>query len=828
MKISEFNGAFATRPSLLTLTVDEFEARCHRHTMHPLVRSEVEEEIRERPGDAVNIYRQAKTKESGPAFSPVVLREGATRKADHVVEVHAFIADLDGIDDGVVSSIMETLSSAGVRFWAWTTFGHGWKHPSAWRVVVPFSVPVIIDCQPRVWFAVWSRLNEALFRGLVDGSTKDACRLHFYARAPLWAGSLERGAYENDPPTWVTSPGDTFDPTSTAEDARASIKETDAVKVTRGPLEVTNGDALRLWARDVLDRERSKLARVADGSKHQALLTTARLLGGLTPHGVSETEVFDELRSILSVWRAQGKSVGSQAKDESTIRDGIRHGQKEPIYPERGQLERYMFTLDDVDPTIMRNVNAWADALTSGAQKETPAGDDAGVKLRLVKRGDNEAQTSKTLALDDTACNLWERFGSLPGIANMFAEELEVRVDYRQPGLMLASGIALAHALAMRRFVFDGLTSTILLCSVAGTATGKGAPQSFIASLLRSTWRQVMGPDDFSSTAAFLSRLEECTSAQHGQCFVVDEYGPQLKMMLNEKNVSQGGLRPALLRIATTNTGTTSFAKPLAQGGGEREMVAPSIVLYGSTTPEALHDAIGPMAARDGFMGRHLWFTALSKLPAYNRGQKRGPVGAALVTALEGKRDAHLAWVSRVPDDGATLYKPDQVIASDDARVIFDDYRERCDASRRAEQDDVTEGVMGRTVEHALRVALSVASMCETRGGLPKIDAVIAQLACEIADYSAAIIAKHLQQHAGGVDVWDRKVAKVRRAAMRITEQGAPMTSSALMRGANVNSKDLLDVLVYFKQSMQLERYGLADVLRKAEAKAQRAKDGDA
>lgn len=828
MKISEFDGAFSTRPSLLTLTVDEWETRCQRHTQAPLVRSHVEGDVRERPGDAVNIYRAAKVKEAGPAFSPVVLREGSTRKAENVVEVHAFVADLDGVDDAIVVSILDTLAAAGLRHWAWTTFGHGWKHASAWRVVVPFSSPVIVDGNARLWFAVWSRLNEALFRGLVDPSTKDACRLHFYARAPLWAGSLERGAYENDPPLWLSSSGESFDPSATVDEARQSMAETDADKATRRRDEVTSGEAVQMWARDVMARERRKLAAVPDGQKHHELLKTSRLLGGLVPHGLSESEVFSEMRGVLNIWRAQGKSVGSAAKDEGTIRDGIRHGQAEPIYPDAAQLDRYTFTLDDVDPQILRNVNEWADRIVAGIpEKETPAGDDAGVKLRLVKGGETKA-ADPMLSLDEQADNLWQRFAGLPGIPSMFAEELEGRVDYRQPGLMLAGGLAMAHALSMRRLVFDGLTSTILLCSVAGTATGKGAPQSFVSGLLRGSWREIMGPDDFSSTASFLSRLEEATNGQRGQCFVVDEYGPQLKLMMNEKNVSQGGLRPALLRIATTNTGIASFAKPMGQGGGEREMIAPSIVLYGSTTPEALHDAIGPMAARDGFMGRHLWFTGLTRLPGYNRNQKRGPVSAALVQAIEAKRDAHASWASRAPADAASLYLPDQVTASDEARTIFDSYREACDERRRQEQDDVTEGVMGRTVEHAKRMALAVASLCETRGGIPKIDARVAQLCCDIAGYSAAIIAKHLQQHAGGADVWDRKVAKVRRAVMRITEQGAPMTSSAIMRGANVNSRDLLEVLIYFKQSGQLDRYGLADVLRKAEAKAQRAKDGDA
>jgi hypothetical protein len=846
VKISDFANARAVKPELLTLSVDDFEARCRAYVERPLVRSHVEGDVRERPAEAVNLYKHAGTKEGGAAFSPVVLRPGSSRKAVNVVEVHAFVADLDDVGDEHVDAIARTLEAAGIRHWAWTTFGHGWKHPrGAWRFVVPFASPVVVDGDLRLWGAVWSRLNESLFRGLIDGSTKDVCRLHFYSAAPLIVGTLERGCWENDRPLWTSCPGALFDPQVIVDDARRSIAETIAANANRPKTRAVNvdGDATRQWAQDALQREIGKLAALPDGQKHDALLRTARLLGGYIPHALSDGEVTSALMGILNVWKAQGKQVGPIGKDAATIRDGIEHGKREPIHPTERELDRYRYQYDEVDPEQLAAVNARFDdvvakikageAIDDEAQdeeKEAPAGDDAGAGgLRLVKGSGNEARTKKTVSPDAVAGNLWERFSALSGIPRLFAAEIERRVDYRQPGLMLGGGLALAFALGMRRFTFQGVTSSMIVASVAPTSTGKGAPQKLVTNLLRNSWLPIVGPDDFVSSAAFLAGLEAATNAQTGQIFNVDEYGPILKVILNDRNVALGSLRGVLLKVVQANTDTLTFAKSKMEGGGGRALTAPTIVIYGSTTPEALHEALSSMSTRDGFMGRHLWMTALSTLPRFNRAQHRGPVAPELVAAIEAKRDEHTAWVSRAPKDQSSLYLPDEVDADAAADGILLDFREACDDRRRKEQDESLEGSTGRSAEHAKRIALALAVATETRGGLPKVDATIARLACEIAEHSATVIERHLAQNAGGADPWERKVAKVRRAVARLNERGEKLSRSSIMRSANLGADDVHDVLVFFEESEQAEKLGTSGLLKKKEPKAKaQGQDGDA
>lgn len=840
MKISEFANAKAVRPELLSLSVDEFEARCRAYVDKPLLRSPVELDVRERPAEAETIYKHAGTKEGGKAFAPVVLRAGETRKAASVVEVHAFVADLDDVGDDVVDKITRNLCAANVRHWGWTTFGHGWRHPlGAWRIVVPFAAPVVVDGQPRLWGAVWSRIGEAMFAGAVDGSTKDVCRLHFYAAAPLVVGTLDRGAFDNEPPLWISGGAEVFDASAIVDEAKRSMAETAKANAARpkasaSSASMTEAEALRQWGEATLEREIGKLAAVPDKHKHDALLKTARLLGGYCPHALSESEVFSSLVGVLSIWRAQGKKVGAQAKDEATIRDGINHGRGEPIWPKSRDLDRYLYTVEDVDAEVMANVNAWADALGQEVQaddagdeeKETPAGDDAGARLRLVRGGSNETRTEPKVAHDVIANKLWERFAALPGLPGLFARELEARVDYRQPGLMLGGGIAICSIVAMRRFTFQGVTSGLIVCAVAGTATGKGAPQDLVGGLLRHTWSDVMGPDDFVSSAAFLAGLEAATGAQTGQAFIVDEYGPQLKVMLNDRNVAMGSMRGTLLKVATANTKTLSFAKPQGQGGGKRDLIAPTIVLYGSTTPEALHDALSSMSTRDGYMGRHVWCTDLAVLPRFNRNVKRGPFDHALVEAVTRAREAHKSWVQRLPPDGTSLYVPDEVGIDDDAAEMLLDFREKCDEARRKQSDETVEGSTGRSAEQAKRIALALAVASDTKGAIPRINAIVMRLACDIAEHSANVIEKHLASQTGGADPWERKVAKVRRAVMRLRDRGDTLSMSTIMRSANASKDDVTDVLIFWRESGQQERMGTAEIL-KAREKKEKREDGN-
>jgi hypothetical protein len=808
--VCDFASALDKDPKGRDYSVDEFEAVCRTYAAAPLVRHRVENAVRDNPPMAETAWNEVK--KEGACFSPVKYRDGTQRKKVNVESVTAYVVDLDGIPSDFVAALFAGLEADNVRHWAWTTWGHGWKtEGECWRVVIPFADPVAVE--PGLWPAVWSRINESFCGGMNDRSTHDEGRLHFYPRAPFVVGDAN-GWRHNTPPQWRSFAGEMLNPSVFVEDARASIEANRrelALKANTRREARTSEGHVEHWGRATLDGIVARLAKAQDGEKHHLLRNMSWCAGGLTPHAVSVDEARQALRGAVKSWQAAGLKVKSITAAEKLIESGLRKGAASPMHPDPVRVyddDRPIMSDEEVDE-MMRAAGVTFD-------------DDPPV-LRVI-HGEGKRETQ-----DERAERLWASFAALPSIPAAYAADLEKRVDYRQPGIMLASGLALCAALTMRRLAFDGLTTTSIYCVVAPTASGKGAPQAFVEEALRAGgWPDIVGPGDFSTTASFLDRIGSATLLDHGLLYVVDEYGPQLKLMMNEKNIAQGALRPTLLRLSTCNTSTVTFATPRSGGGADRQMQAPGLCLYTSTTPEALHDAIGPMAARDGFLGRHLWFGAASVLPHYNRMQKREPPSQALIAGVAERRRRWAAWKDTLsPLTGQTgpageplsFYRPDEVKADDDARAHLEAFRERKDEARRREKSDNLEGLLGRQTEHAKRIAMALADATCDGPAYPQIGLAHVELACEVAEYSADVIGGSMTMHAGG-DKWEQQVGKVRRAMARVIGAGTNPTKRDLMRAANMKRADLDEVLIFLRDTDQLG----ANTAHLAPKEAQKAK----
>jgi hypothetical protein len=791
MWICEFSSALDTHPKAHDVDVDRFERVCLVHARQPLVRHRVENNVRDNPAMAETAWYDVK--KEGECFSPVYYRSGTTRAKINVESISAYVVDLDGIPTDYIDGLFAGLESSGIRHWAWTTWGHGWAKPGeCWRIVIPFAAEVMAE--PNLWPAVWSRINEAICGGMNDRATIDESRLHFYARAPFLVGDAD-GSRHNVAPLWRSFTGALYDPSEVVSEARAALEanKKDAALRAAQPRPSTTQDHMDRWGQATLDGIVKRLERAQDGEKHALLRNMSWCAGGLTPHTVSVDEARAALRGVVSHWQATGRKIKSLTAAERLIESGLRKGAATPMHPDPMRV-----TGDDVP--IMSDDEVEAMMTASGV-----VFDDAPVLTVIFGEGKKETQ-------DERAERLWAAFAALSGVPSAFATDIERRVDYRQPGIMLAAGLALCSALSMRRLVFDGLTTTSIYCVVAPTASGKGAPQAFVEEALRSGgWGDIVGPGDFSTTASFLDRIGTATLLDHGLLYVVDEYGPQLKLMMNEKNIAQGALRPTLLRLSTCGTSTVTFATPKSGGGADRQMQAPGLCLYTSTTPEALHDAIGPMAARDGFLGRHLWFGATSRLPHYNRHVDRAPPSAALIEAIAERRRRWVAWRDTLPisevkgptGEALTFYRADIVDAAPDASAHLDAFRERKDEARRREKSDSMEGLLGRQTEHAKRIALALADATCEGPAYPQVAMTHVDLACEVAEYSADVIGASMAMHAGG-DKWDQQVGKVRRALARVITSGAKPTKRDLMRTANMRRGDLDDVLIFLRDTDQL------------------------
>lgn len=567
------------------------------------------------------------------------------------------------------------------------------------------------------------------------------------------------------------------------------------------------------WGAATLEGIVRRLRGAIDGEKHHVLRNMSFCAGGLTPHAVDVDDARRALRAVVSEWQADGRKIKSLTATEKLIESGLRKGAATPMYPDpmRETIDAPVMSDDEID-AMMRE---------AGIEDEPAA-------LTLVRSTPSSAEPRESQ--DERAERLWQMFAALGGVPSAYAIGVEQRVDYRQPGIMLASGVALCSALSLRRLAYDGLTTTSIVCVIAPTASGKGAPQAFVEECLRCAWPEIVGPGDFSTSASFLARIGTATLLDHGLIYVVDEYGPQLKLMMNDKNIAQGALRPTLLRLSTCNTGTVTFATPMSGGGADRVMPAPGLCLYTSTTPEALHDAIGPMGARDGFLGRHLWFGASSRLPLFNRSQVREAPSSSLIDMIADRKRRWCAWRASLhlsPDKGnggeeLRFYRADVIDASSDARIHMDAFRDEKDEARRKEKSDTSEGLLGRQTEHAKRIALALADATCEGPAHPLVTMDHVRLACEIAEYSADVIGASMGMHVSG-DRWDQQVGKVKRAMQRMIAVGSKFDRRDVMRAANMKRADLDEVLLFLKDTNQLG--AMAHLAPKEAEKAKRGQE---
>jgi hypothetical protein len=94
--------------------------------------------------------------------------ENAYRGNKNVIEINAFVADLDG------EALANTLDKLqGYEYIAYTTYSHK-EDDQHWHIVIPFDEPV----PSHQWYSVWKQMHE--FLDIVgDPQTSDPARIFF-------------------------------------------------------------------------------------------------------------------------------------------------------------------------------------------------------------------------------------------------------------------------------------------------------------------------------------------------------------------------------------------------------------------------------------------------------------------------------------------------------------------------------------------------------------------------------------------------------------------------------------------------------------------------
>jgi hypothetical protein len=786
---------------------EEFEADIEKRCKRPPFKTRYDKIIEKHPLKSKEFLEEIKREVE--AISLTVYRpDSPNRKIDNIDLVTGVCCDLDGVTQGEFERVMTSLIESNVKFCGYSTWSHGWaKDGISIKLILPFEQPLKIDGNAELWRAIWHRINETLFLSMSDKATCDASRLIFLPCVPAIAAKAGE-IIRPDSPEFIRSHDSAvpFHAVDFFEEAKQSLAEQEELRriqlSTRSKV-VHLGDKR---AEKYLESICEALVNSGDGEKHANLVKAAFAAGGLSDY-LSQSEIEGALRSVVESWKSAGR-ISSMRLALNTIDSGIQKGKMRPIVFEEKHEDRF----GDFDDDITRLEEGFDITVAEMPPRPEP--------IVFESKKEPVAVVEEISSITSLSC--WNSLKKLGGFVQCYCEELEKRVDFYQPSYMLSSALALFATIGSRRHCYDGLTTTQYFVVIGGTGTGKNAPQQFAQDCLTEQFDGMIGPADFASWPSTLDRIKRASYSDHGLLFCLDEYGALLKSLFSFGNNLGNTLRTQLLRLATVNTGKARFAMSLSRGGEDLQIDAPSVIIYGSTTDEALKDAIpNQLAARDGFFGRHLWFAGESILPKRQR-PTRGKIGKKLLDYLEWHARDFAAWQETLvkievelknkkkgEENEAqiiNLYSANQIKATEEAEALLAAFLEDCDNKRRLADQDAIEGVTARLGEQAKRIALALSTAQRGNSAVITVDEVKA--AIDIAILSSTVVKKRFASIVPQQDPLERKIYKYQSAIDSLCERFdfSQIDVAKIMKYARFTRKDLDEVVEFLTESGQKEK----------------------
>ena len=276
-----------------------------------------------------------------PAWSPVVMVEGAVRRAKkNVAAVSMLVLDCDAGEP------LETLEALGSRFYrvGHTSWSHTTGHPKA-RLVFPFRPGRW--CPVAEWGAVWGAAARwAAEHGVtVDAAAKDPSRLYFgpYTSTDIvareeaigWAYGPVTNPWTEDKPRpegyldwgWLVS---------NYPEPETDLEDWKVVKSEAGSQFDSNerhDKRRRAFGAGMVRHRAEKLATTGEGGRNGQLFAGARLVGQLERAGAIRAE--DALAELGSAAEAAGLSRG---EIQRTLRSGYAAGQADGAYDIDGEM----------------------------------------------------------------------------------------------------------------------------------------------------------------------------------------------------------------------------------------------------------------------------------------------------------------------------------------------------------------------------------------------------------------------------------------------------------------------------------------------------------
>lgn len=351
---------------------------------------------------------------------------------------------------------------------------------------------------------------------------------------------------------------------------------------------------------------------------------------------------------------------------------------------------------------------------------------------------------------------------SAAGLAGEIAAFIDSQALVNNPELAFWGGIvAVAHASGRLIVTETGLSPGIGVVLLARSASGKDKPQEVLG--------EIFARADLGSTIvrkiASGQGIEDRLEKDPKILLMVDEAMHLFREMADPKQ-GHVSAEPMLKELLSGKRYYTGRAAAKVQGRAQTpvSVYRPHLTFYGSAVPSEFFDTINTQMINGGLMGRLL-------CPIIPSGElaPRAPAWRAVPDSIIEQVRQWSAAAKDAGDLNSDSPFPRQVPFTEEARVQWNAYRQRCHPRGTDSRDEFGATLWARAAEKAMRLALIRAA---SHGGLevPAINASDVLWACDVVDYYTT---QMVEQAAGLISVneVERKRNKFRDVMRKFLER---------------------------------------------------------
>lgn len=466
------------------------------------------------------------------------------------------------------------------------------------------------------------------------------------------------------------------------------------------------------WNADVDMSEGKSALRVIEGGDNPFKDLNATALANLDKW-IDDLELYDLKPArggyeAVATWRESGtgRPVSQRKRNLSIQQGGIKDfGTGETYSPIDLVIKAAECSFDAAHDWLDKRINGdnvviALDMVASKSQK-TPVIYEDSVDNGA---GDNQCEEAEEYKVSAKDLAFPEAWCFPPGIVGEISQWICDTARKPQPRLALAAALCVVGT-AMGR-IYAGPTRTgshLYALGLAPTGAGKDHPLQMTKQIMVAAgMQQHIGPGEFISSTAVVNVL----SRKPLVMCAMDEFGAFLTRINSRR---AGGFEKAVGGMLRTAWSSSFAAMPTPEWAQKQSTIihAPSLSIFGVSTPDEFFGALSGMDSSNGLLNRFLIFPSVDRISAVSPTRSSDEVPVGIVEGIKAIRaaagDLAIMAVGQSEESPAKFMQR-MKWGEGDAEAVYEGFSE--DIDKQSSTDERYASFFSRAAEYAQRLAM--------------------------------------------------------------------------------------------------------------------------